>query len=261
MKIIKQYLTFSDYQIHLRRSGDFGSPLILLHQTPLSSRMYELTLPYLGERMQAVAFDTPGYGNSSPLSNKISLNNYAKRITSAIKKLGFDKFALAGFATGSALAIMLANNLGNKVTHLILSGTPILSDTEIDFYSKNLPDINPRLDGSHLNEIWKNRINSYGSEGGIDQIQMVLEESLSATGKIHSGLEAVLKIDIKEKLKLINQKVLFLTLENDKLATSNRRAASFVKHADELIIPDSLPQYCWTNPESYAKVIFNFVLD
>ena len=28
----------------------------------------------------------------------------------------------------------------------------------------------------------------------IDQIQMVLEESLSATGKIHSGLEAVLKI-------------------------------------------------------------------
>ena len=73
MKIIKQYLTFSDYQIHLRRSGDYGFPLILLHQTPLSSRMYELTLPYLGERMQAIAFDTPGYGHSSPLNNKISL--------------------------------------------------------------------------------------------------------------------------------------------------------------------------------------------
>ncbi|PPR78667.1 MAG: Haloalkane dehalogenase [Alphaproteobacteria bacterium MarineAlpha2_Bin1] len=260
MKIIKQYLTFSEYQIHLRKSGDSGFPLILLHQTPLSSRMFELTLPYIGKQMQAIAFDTPGYGQSSPLNNKISLNNYANRINYAIDSLGFNKFALASFATGSALAIKLANKLGNRVTHLILSGTPVLTKSEIDFYSKNLPCIKPRLDGSHLNHIWKNRINSYGSEGGIDQLQMVLEESLSATGKIQSGLEAVLNADIKEELKLLNQKVLFLTLENDKLAISNRKAASFVKHSEELIIPDSLPQYCWTNPERYAQVIFDFVL-
>ena len=261
MKNLNQYITFSDFQIHLRRSGDSGFPIILLHQTPLSSKMYERTLPHLGKRMQAYAFDTPGYGLSSPLKNNISLNNYADTISLAIEKLELKKFALAGFATGSALAIALAQNLGDKVTHLILSGTPLLSEEEIIFYKKNLPELNIKNDGSHLVSIWNNRINSYGSEGGLEQIQMVLEESLSATGKIHYGLQAVINDNIEEKLKLIKQKVLFLTLVNDKLASSNKKAFSIVSHAEEIIIYDSFPQYCWTNPKSYANIIFDFVLD
>ena len=261
MKNIKQYITFSDFQIHLRRSGNSGFPIVLLHQTPLSSKMYDKTLPHLGERMQAFAFDTPGYGLSSPLGNIINLKNYADRISLAIERIGLKKFALAGFATGSALAITLAQDFGDRVTHLILSGTPILSEKEINFYSNNLPEFNIKHDGSHLVSIWKNRINSYGDEGGLEQIQMVLEESLSATGKISAGLQAVINDNIEERLKLIKQKVLFITLEKDKLASSNKKAFSLVNHAQEIVIYDSFPQYCWTHPKSYASIIFDFVLN
>ena len=261
MQTIKQYLNFSDFQIHLRRSGNLGFPIVLLHQTPLSSKMYERTLPYLGKQMQAFAFDTPGYGHSSPLNNDISLDNYAYRISLAIEKIGLEKFAIAGFATGSALAVVLAQNLGDKVSHLILSGTPLLSEKEINFYKKNLPEFNISKDGSHLLDIWNNRINSYGAEGGLEQIQMVLEESLCASGKINYALEAVIKDNIQERLKLINQKVLFLTLENDKLRSSNKKALSIVQNAQEIEIYDSFPQYCWTKPKAYAKIAFNFVLD
>ena len=261
MEIISQYLTINKFQLHLRRSGRLGFPIVLLHQTPLSSKMFERTLPYIGKRMQAVAFDTPGYGYSSPLEERVSLENYSHRISLGIDKLGFDKLAIAGFATGSALAIAIAQKLGDRVTHLVLSGTPLLSESEIKFYSKNLPEKKIKLDGSHLVDVWNNRINFYGIEGGLDQIQMAIEASLSASGKLHYGLEAVVKDNIEERLKSLSQQVLFLTLDNDKLASSNKVAASIVKHAQEIVVNDSYPQLCWTNPESYAKIIFKFVLD
>ena len=262
METTNQYLTFSEFQLHLRRSGSEGFPIVLLHQTPLSSRMFERVLPYLGQRMQAFAFDTPGYGNSSPLDkNNVNLQSYAHRISLAIEKLGLNQIAIAGFATGSALAITIAQNLGDKVTHLILSGTPLLSEEEIKYFSDNLPEKKIKKDGSHLGAMWNNRINSYGAEGGLDQIQMVIETSLTATGKMRYGLEAVIKDNIEEKLKLLKQKVLFLTLENDKLVSSNKKAALIVKHAREIIVSDSYPQLCWTNPELYADIIFDFVLD
>ena len=90
---------------------------------------------------------------------------------------------------------------------------------------------------------------------------MVLEESLSATGKISAGLQAVINDNIEERLKLIKQKVLFITLEKDKLASSNKKAFSLVNHAQEIVIYDSFPQYCWTHPKSYASIIFDFVLN
>ena len=52
-------------QIHYREAGS-GLPVVFLHESPLSSLMFEPALPLLGQLVHAVAMDTPGYGSSDP---------------------------------------------------------------------------------------------------------------------------------------------------------------------------------------------------
>ena len=40
--------------------------LVMLHQSPLSSRNYQAALPYLADHFRVVALDTPGFGQSTP---------------------------------------------------------------------------------------------------------------------------------------------------------------------------------------------------
>ena len=67
---MRGYVNSDTGQVHYRRSGDAGSALMLFHESPLNSAIYEPSLPLLGRSLCAVAFDTPGYGLSgSPTSS------------------------------------------------------------------------------------------------------------------------------------------------------------------------------------------------
>ena len=60
------YLELPWGQVHYRRAGDPSAPpLVLLHQSPLSSATFEPALAALAARgVYAVAVDTPGFGMS-----------------------------------------------------------------------------------------------------------------------------------------------------------------------------------------------------
>ena len=115
-------------------------------------------------------------------------------------------------------------------------------------------------DGSHFLSLWDSRVKSYGLEGGLDQIQMATETACLASDKLNSGLMAVLSDNVESRLKKIDQPKLFITLSNDKLARANMKAASIATNSTQIIIDNSTPQYCWTEPELYAQLIFKFVL-
>ena len=95
-------------QVHYRRAGEAGPWVFLFHQTPLSSRMYEPTLPHLGKTCRAVAFDTPGYGGSAPPSGPTTVNDYATRLLAAIDTFTTGSFVLVGVATGCAVSLEIA---------------------------------------------------------------------------------------------------------------------------------------------------------
>jgi len=53
-------------QVHYRASGSSGPWVALFHESPLSTAAFESVLQLLGTTCRAVAFDTPGYGQSDP---------------------------------------------------------------------------------------------------------------------------------------------------------------------------------------------------
>ena len=72
MTLRRAYVDGPYGQLHLRIAGH-GTPLILLHQSPLSGDQFSAVLPLLAEAgFCAVAMDTPGFGDSVRLQKRLA---------------------------------------------------------------------------------------------------------------------------------------------------------------------------------------------
>lgn len=253
------YVDVSGGQVHCRMVGDRGPYLVCFHQTPLSSRMYERALPLLGKRMRVVAFDTPGYGGSTPLDETATVPGYAARLVAAMSAMGIGQTAVCGFATGAAVAAEVARQLGAQATHLILSGTPVLSDERFDDFGLRLGEPDAKPDGSHLMQVWASRVENYGPENDLAQTEMAISETLRVYERMHWGLQAVRSYDLERVLPQIQVPALFLSAEHDKLTPENRRAAALVTGAREIVLDGVHPQMCWTAPDRFCREVFRFV--
>lgn len=254
------YADVKDGQVHYRSSGQTGGSLACFHQTPLSSRMYDRALPVLGTRLRAFAFDTPGYGASTPiLPGPPTVEAYAAQLVMAMDAIGLDRVAVCGFATGAAIAVEVARQLGTRASHLVLSGTPLLSDARLKMFAENLGEPNLETSGAHVQQVWDSRMDNYGPENDLDQVQMAVAETIRVYDRFNWGLLAVAKYDLASALLALDLPALFIGAEHDKLSPENSDAASLVEGARELFIPNARPQVCWTDPERFAEEVFKFV--
>jgi hypothetical protein len=75
--------------VHLRYAGS-GPPVVLLHDSPRSSRLHEPLLAALSDRFTVIALDTPGYGNSTPLAGDAPLRiaDFADALADTLQALG-----------------------------------------------------------------------------------------------------------------------------------------------------------------------------
>jgi pimeloyl-ACP methyl ester carboxylesterase len=259
MTVLRAYANTPHGQIHYRYAGDRGPYLFLFHQTPLSSRQYERALPLLGQFCRAYAFDSPGYGLSDGPASPTSVEDYAARLLAAIDTIGAERFAVGGFATGSCLALAISHAAKSRVTHGIFSGMPLLSDARMrDFGARlGLPKVEP--DGSHVKQVWDSRVDNYGGDQDLDQIQMAVAQTLLIYKRMHWGLVVVAKYDLRPALMALACPTLFLMAEHDRLVPENTAAAALVRGSVSKTIPGGRPQICWTLPETYAGLVKEFL--
>jgi haloacetate dehalogenase len=91
--------------IHLRIAGS-GPPLLLLHGYPQTHVMWHKIAPRLAEEFTVVLADLRGYGDSSKPPGGEGHVNYSKRAMArdqveVMRKLGFERFAVAGHDRGA----------------------------------------------------------------------------------------------------------------------------------------------------------------
>lgn len=132
--------------IHLRHGGD-GPPVLLLHGYPQSHVMWHRVAPLFAERFTVVCPDLRGYGDSSKPRDGGHLT-YAKRTMAddqlkVMASLDFDRFALTGHDRGARVALRLALDHPEAVSHLaVLDIVP--TETIYD-----------TLDHSHAMTVWR----------------------------------------------------------------------------------------------------------
>ena len=103
-----------------------GPAVALLHQTPRSSDEYRDVVGLLAAAgYRALAFDTPGFGDSAPLAGGPAIEGWAAAIGDGLDALAVERVVLVGHHTGGVVAAALAARRPGRVAALVLSSTPL----------------------------------------------------------------------------------------------------------------------------------------
>ena len=110
-------------QIHYRERGE-GEAVLLLHQTPSSSSMWERVMHVFPSDYRLVAPDTPGFGSSDgpAVPDAGGLAWYAEQMVAVMDGLGIERASLVGHHTGAMIATELAAGSPDRVDKLVLIG-------------------------------------------------------------------------------------------------------------------------------------------
>ena len=87
MTLESRYTNTRHGTVHYRTMGD-GSPLVLLHATPKSSRSLLNVMPHLATHHRVIAPDTLGFGESDPLPTPLTIEVLAEAMADLLNTLG-----------------------------------------------------------------------------------------------------------------------------------------------------------------------------
>jgi len=131
----REYVDGPFGQIHLRlaRPSDLERetqpPLALFHYSPGSSPMYANLIPLSAADRLVMAFDTPGYGNSSAPPEQPSITDYSEALADAAEQLTVGQpIDIFGHLTRSLIAVEMAIARSDLIHRVVLSRSPGFSD-------------------------------------------------------------------------------------------------------------------------------------
>ncbi|MFN8535195.1 MAG: alpha/beta hydrolase [Dehalococcoidia bacterium] len=205
----KGYVDTSFGQIHYREAGE-GAPLVLLHQTPSSSAMWDPVLPLFGEAgYRCVAFDMLGFGNSAMPESKPAGREYAQAMVEAAQALGIQQADVLGHHTGVTVAMIQADEFPDTVRKLVLWGIPLLPAAALDRLRNEGPSTYGE-EGAELTRFWVNRRRMSRPEASTELSIRWMIERLQMGLNTHWAHNMVGETDHVTLLKRLRQPILLM---------------------------------------------------
>lgn len=140
--------------VHYRVCGA-GPAVVLLHDSPRSSRLHLPLMKMLASRFRVFALDTPGYGNSDPLDiANPTIPDFAQALGDTLAALEMDHAPLYATHTSAKIALALAVR-GGKMPLLVLDGLSIPDQlASDDFIESYMRPFAPEPSGGWLGAEW-----------------------------------------------------------------------------------------------------------
>lgn len=254
------YVGTPGHQIHYRAAGTSGPAIVLFHESPQSSNVFEPALHSLGRTMRAFALDTPGYGMSDPPPVPLEIPDYAALLLAAIDELSLESFTVTGQHTGASLALEVARQAGpERVRHVVLSGVALLTENErAEFLAHWAPDKAFTEDGSHFKELWDRYLRLWESPPEI--INLSVTNIASVLPRYNWAYNAAFRYDPAPVLAHLRAEILLLTARRDMLAHLDARAAQIRQDAVRVTLTDTTGQLPWREPEAFARIVGGFAM-
>lgn len=203
-------------QIHYRVAGR-GTPLILCHQMPNSSAMYEAAYELFSSRgVMAIGIDIPGYGMSDPVPGTPTIRDYSSAIGAVLDNFHLKSAMLLGHHTGGSIAADFAMRNPRRVKRLILNAPRVPDDVEFEKTRRIIQAPPPvRRDGSHLLDMWKRRLSYPMASEDLDLANKHFCRTVLHWSDFFNGTNASVAYDIRPTLRALKVPTLIISGAQD----------------------------------------------
>ena len=225
-------------QLHYRRAAPLKAtgnltPVVLLHQSPLSGRMFSELLPKLAADRLVYAPDTPGYGESAAPTKPPSVLDYADTLHEFIADLK-EPVDLIGYHTGALLAAAIAARYPASVRRLVLISYPLFSPERRAQLKTDAPIAE---DGSPLLAEWRSTMSVRPPGQSLEQAARIVAEKQRAGPRAGWAMLALAGYDPSADLRALKQPTLLLR-PKDGLWDAGAAAAQLIPNARLEDAPD-----------------------
>ena len=229
-------------QLHVRTAfpstGGFDEnvPLLLLHDSPYTSRTLLPLLTAIGADRSAYAADTPGFGESDPPPKRPTMADYAGAIGDFLDNLRLRRLDVLGHHAGAALAAELAIARPTAVRRVIFVGLPVHTTQERDAYAASPYPAAPSADGGHARAEWVRALARGGPAAKASELGASLAQSLGSGPNGWWGPAAAFQWPAHERLPLVTQPSLVLR-PKDSLWEATLRGQRLLRSAEWQDLP------------------------
>ena len=198
-------------QLHYRRAAPLRAagnltPVVLLHQSPLSGRMFSELLPILASDRVVYAPDTPGYGESAAPAQAPSVEEYGAALQAFIADLK-EPVDLVGYHTGALLAAQIAARYPATVRRLVLISYPLFPPERRAQLKSDTPLAE---DGSALLAEWRSTMGVRPPGQSLEQAARIVAEKQRAGTRAGWAMAAIAGYDPASDLRSIARPTLLL---------------------------------------------------
>ena len=244
--IRRGYVDVADRQCHYRSAGEATLPtLLLLHQSPSSSAMYEPLMNQLQDRYYILAPDTPGFGNSDALpvpAAELNIADYARAINGFCAALDVARCHVFGHHTGAAIAVQLESDFPGTAISMALSGPTLLSEEQKQGLPALASPFPLSADGAHLQAMWQ-RLREKDPEAPLALSQRELLSAFSCGESYQASYNAVARQDFADQLASLACPVLAFAGGEDPLRASVEPTLQRLREGHKLVAPEDQRTY------------------
>jgi pimeloyl-ACP methyl ester carboxylesterase len=250
-------------QIHLSTAYPSGggfderTPLICLHNSGGSGRLFAPVLRELGHDRSVYAPDLPGHGNSDAAGSKASVADFAGAVADFIDGLRLRTVDVCGYQLGALVAAELAITRPQLVRRVMLWGVPAYSAQDRAALLQNVCVPGSRDDGSDVSEEWRRILEHRGPGAPISALTDELADRLRAGNNGARAFTAMVEYPVAERLPLIKQSTLVLRLKDEFWEHAGRVRAS-LPNGSLLDLPDYGQGFLSAAPLRFTAVAREF---
>jgi pimeloyl-ACP methyl ester carboxylesterase len=207
-----------------------ATPLICLHQTPLSGGMFIPFMQTMAKDRIVLAPDTHGYGESDPPPEPRPISDYAASFLDLAAAQGFTQVDVLGYHTGTVLAVDMALQQPTIVRKLVLASLPLFSE-ERRLQLLAAPELELfKRDGSEVLAQWNSGYKARGPGQTDAMIERNFQDKVRAGNRQSWAIKGVFAYPLREKLAAVKQPTLVLR-SGDSLWDGTGEAAGILPNA------------------------------
>lgn len=252
-------------QIHSRIAAPVRhnhAPIVCLHMSPKSGRLFARILPFLADRRIALAPDYPGHGESDPppAEPHVSIEDFALAVWQVVDDLTPGPVHLVGHHTGAMVAVEAAWQRPADVLGIVNIGAPVFTQAELARLDQNYAPIPIDEAGNRFKIMWQRVLDHRGPGMTLKMAATSFAENLRAGDDYEWGHRAAFAYGLpySQRLSELNHPVLVMNPADDCFEQS-LRADELLKNGTRKDYPHWGHGFLSAFPEQAASEILQFV--